>query len=66
MSKTVRNVTSEPGKVGRPPLGEAKMVPIRLPAEMIAAIDALAGPGKRAEFIRAAIEREIKRRASAS
>lgn len=38
------------------------MVPVRLPIAMIEAIDALAGAGKRAEFIRAAIEREIKRR----
>lgn len=47
---------------GRPPLGDAVMVPVRLPAAMVDAIDTLAGPGKRAEFIRAAIAREIKRR----
>jgi len=47
---------------GRPPLGDAIMVPVRLPAAMVDAIDMLVGPGKRAEFIRAAIAREIKRR----
>ena len=48
--------------VGRPPLGGAIMVPVRLPAAMVEAIDTLAGPGKRSEFIRAAIAREIARR----
>jgi len=47
---------------GRPPLGNAVMVPLRLPAEMVAAIDEAAGPGRRAAFVRAAIERELARR----
>ena len=44
---------------GRPSLGDTIMVPIRLPAAMIAEIDAVAGPGKRSEFIREAITREL-------
>ncbi len=35
---------------------------VRLPEGMAERIDELAGPNRRAEFIREAIEREIKRR----
>lgn len=47
-------------RVGRPPIG--KFTAVRLSAEMLARIDALAGPGKRAEFIRRAVEAELQRR----
>lgn len=51
--------------MGRPPLKakvKTEAVLIRLPADALAELDALAGPNKRAEFIREAIDREIKRR----
>jgi predicted DNA-binding protein len=35
---------------------------IRLPAGMPERIDAIAGPNKRAEFIREAVEKELSRR----
>jgi len=41
---------------------DVKPMLVRLPEGMAEQIDALAGPGKRAEFIRDAVEREIKRR----
>lgn len=47
--------------VGRPKM-DVKATLVRLPEGMAEQIDALAGPGKRAEFIREAVEREIKRR----
>ncbi len=48
--------------MGRPSLGVTPTV-VRLSPEMLARIDAVAGPGRRAEFIRAAVERELERRA---
>ncbi|MGE8135688.1 hypothetical protein ACQKO5_18945 [Novosphingobium subterraneum] len=47
--------------MGRPPLGVVTTV-VRLSPEMLARIDALAGPGKRADFIRKAVEAELARR----
>lgn len=41
---------------------DVKATLVRLPEGVAEQIDALAGPGKRAEFIREAVEREIKRR----
>lgn len=52
-------------RMGRPPLKrniETVVTTIRVTAEMAARIDAIAGPNKRGEFIREAIERELKRR----
>lgn len=46
--------------MGRPAIG--KFTAVRLPPEMLARIDALVDQGKRAEFIREAVERELKRR----
>jgi predicted DNA-binding protein len=46
--------------MGRPAIG--KFTAVRLSAETLARIDAFAGPGKRAEFIRQAVERELARR----
>lgn len=48
--------------MGRPPIG--KFTAVRLPPEMVEAIDRLVGPGKRAEFIRDAIAKELERRAT--
>jgi len=45
---------------GRPKVGREILVAI--PDEMLAALDAVAGKGKRGEFIREAIAREIERR----
>jgi predicted DNA-binding protein len=47
--------------MGRPPLG-VKPVLVRLPDGMAERIDALAGKNRRAEFIREAVEKELKRR----
>lgn len=41
---------------------DVKPTLVRLPSGMAEQIDKLAGKGKRAEFIREALEREIKRR----
>lgn len=51
--------------MGRPPLKrniETVVTTIRVTAEMAARIEVIAGPNKRGEFIREAIERELKRR----
>lgn len=47
-------------RMGRPPLN-VKATLVRLTRTTIAKIDALAGPNKRSQFIRDAIERELKR-----
>lgn len=50
--------------VGRPPLKrntETVVTTIRLSADVAARIDELAGPNKRGEFIREAVERELRR-----
>ena len=52
-------------RMGRPPLKrniETVVTTIRITAEMAARIDAIAGPNKRGEFIREAIDRELERR----
>lgn len=51
-------------RMGRPPLKrnmETVVTTIRLSSDVAARIDALAGPNKRGEFIRDAIERELRR-----
>lgn len=47
--------------MGRPPMN-VKPILVRLPEGIPERIDALAGKNRRAEFIREAVEREIKRR----
>lgn len=54
-------VTDNAPRMGRPSLG-VKFTAIRLSPEVLAQIDALAGKGKRSEFIREAVEAELKRR----
>lgn len=52
-------------RMGRPPLSkksDTKPVLVRLTEAITERIDELAGPNRRAEFIREAVEREIKRR----
>lgn len=46
--------------MGRPPLNVTPVL-VRLPNDMPERIDALVGKQKRAEFIRQAIERELRR-----
>ena len=51
--------------MGRPPLKrnvETVVTTVRLTAPVADRIDAIAGPNKRSDFIREAIERELKRR----
>jgi hypothetical protein len=55
-----KELSVSPPKMGRPPIG--KFTAVRLSAEMLARIDAVTEPGKRADFIRQAVERELKRR----
>lgn len=51
-------------RMGRPPLG-VKPTLVRLDDGQPERIDALVGPNKRAEFIREAVEKELKRREKA-
>lgn len=53
-------ITAKSPRMGRPPIG--KFTAVRLPPETLTRIDALVDQGKRAEFIREAVERELKRR----
>jgi predicted DNA-binding protein len=48
-------------RMGRPPLN-VKPTVVRLPVEQVERIEALVGKNRMAEFIREAIERELKRR----
>jgi hypothetical protein len=59
-------LTMDSGKtrrMGRPPLKrnvETIVSAVRLTADVVARIDAIAGPNKRGEFIRKAVERALK------
>ncbi len=55
-----KEITASPARMGRPAIG--KFTAVRLSADMLDRIDSHAGPGKRAEFIRQAVEAELKRR----
>lgn len=55
-----KEITASPSRMGRPPIG--KFTAVRLPPETLARIDAIVESGKRAEFIREAVEKELKRR----
>jgi len=57
-----KEITDSPARMGRPAIG--KFTAVRLSDEMLARIDALAAKGKRADFIREAVERELERRES--
>lgn len=58
---TGKAISATTPRMGRPKM-DVKATLVRLPEGVAEQIDALAGPGKRAEFIREAVEREIKRR----
>lgn len=47
--------------MGRPPM-QLKPTVVRLPIEALERIEALVGKNRMAEFIREAVERELKRR----
>jgi len=57
---TPKAITDTAQRMGRPPIG--KFTAVRLPAETLARIDALVAPGKRADFIRTAVEEALARR----
>ncbi len=46
--------------MGRPPLN-VKMTPVRLRLDQLARIEKVAGPNKRAEFIRDAVDEKLDR-----
>lgn len=48
-------------RMGRPPLGN-KATQVRLPQSVMDRIDAMMGANRRAQFIREAVEAELKRR----
>lgn len=54
-------IADSPGRMGRPPLGIISTT-VRLPKAVLERIDALLGANRRAEFIREAVEAELKRR----
>lgn len=60
MGLAQKKITDIPPRMGRPPIG--KFTAVRLPDETLARIDALVAKGKRANFIREAVERELERR----
>jgi len=57
---TDKKITDSPPKMGRPPIG--KFTAVRLAEQVLIRIDALVGKGKRAAFIREAVDRELDRR----
>ena len=62
-----KEISVTAGRMGRPPLGgkaaDTMATLVRFEAETVARIDAACEPGeKRAAFIRAAVEAELKRR----
>lgn len=58
---TEKAVADSPGRMGRPSLGIISTT-VRLKRAVLERIDALCGPNRRAEFIREAVEAELKRR----
>lgn len=54
-------ISATSGRMGRPPLN-LKPTIVRLSAEALARIEAMVGKNRMAEFIREAVERELKRR----
>ncbi|NIJ57261.1 Arc/MetJ-type ribon-helix-helix transcriptional regulator [Pseudochelatococcus lubricantis] len=61
MKLTQLPISDRSARMGRPPLN-VKPILVRLPDDVPDRIDALVGKQKRAEFIREAVERELKRR----
>lgn len=57
-------ISATTGRMGRPSLN-VKPTVVRLSVEALERIDAIEGPNRRAEFIREAVDRELKRREKA-
>lgn len=58
------SVSDSAPRMGRPPLNrdsETKTTLVRLEADMMARLDALAGPNRRAAFIREAVAEKLER-----
>lgn len=55
------SVAGRKPRMGRPPMN-VKPTLVRLPEGVPERIDAIAGPNRRAEFIREAIEKELRKR----
>lgn len=53
-------ISAIPGRMGRPPMDLEPLL-VRLPKGMAERIDAVAGKNRRAEFIREALEKALKR-----
>ncbi|MBN8848183.1 MULTISPECIES: hypothetical protein [unclassified Sphingomonas] len=60
MASTHKAVADNPARMGRPPLG-VRPLTVRLSAEQIARIEAVAGPNKTAAFIRDAVTEKLAR-----
>ena len=60
MALAQKELSVSPPRMGRPSLG-VKATAVRLTLESLARIDAIAGPNRRAEFIRAAVEEKLAR-----
>lgn len=56
-----KTIPGSAGRMGRPPLHN-KPTQVRLPQEIMDRVDALMGQNRRAQFIREAVENELKRR----
>jgi predicted DNA-binding protein len=54
-------ISASSGRMGRPPLN-LKPTVVRLSEETLKRIEALVGKNRMAQFIREAVERELKRR----
>lgn len=54
-------ISANPARMGRPSLN-VKATVVRLSVEALERIEALVGKNRMAEFIREAVERELKRR----
>jgi len=61
---TDKAISPTPPRMGRPPLN-VEATTVRLPRDVLKRIDALAGPNRRAQFIREAVETELAKREKA-
>ena len=57
-------ISDTAGQMGRPPLN-VKPTVVRLTPEALDRIERVAGPGKRSEFVREAVDNELDRREAA-
>ena len=64
MDLAEKEITDTRPRMGRPAIG--KFTAVRLSADTLSRIDAFVAPGKRAEFIREAVEQALARRENES